>query len=69
MKRKRRPDPTDADLKAWVVEHREDIGHALWCERCNLRGNALVALRLVGWTEEEFVAAVQVRTGQVPADG
>lgn len=43
----------------------ETIYHALGCEECGLRTQALIALALVGWTEAEYVTAEMERRAGV----
>lgn len=43
------------EARVFALVNREDICHALGCDRCGLREEALFDLALLGWTEEAFI--------------
>jgi len=44
-----------------MLKEREVVAHALRCPVCGMRGQALLALLLVGWSEELFLVAATTR--------
>lgn len=43
--------------RGMILAASDALYHALGCEPCGLRTQALTALALVGWTEADFVTA------------
>lgn len=59
-KSRKRTAPNEQFLRegrALVLAEAEAMYHSLGCRDCGLRSEALIALALVGWTEDEFVLA------------
>lgn len=40
-----------------ILEEAEPMYHALGCDACGLRNEAILILALYGWTEADFVTA------------
>jgi hypothetical protein len=41
--------------RVYLLTERDAVAHALGCQNCGLREEALFDLALLGWTEEAFI--------------
>ena len=66
MRLRRRAGRTDAEMQEFVLDHADDFMRALALGDARQRGNAVVAIHLVGWDVDAFYAAVGQRILEAP---